>query len=175
MNLRPPGYEPREAVRWRSGRFGNRCSELRFRVRRSIRRPARFGHIRGRCVAQPLPKNHLCYVFQAMTPPTCDKCGATMVRFVVGLPRDFDAMHRAVAAGEVVWKGTCLADPSDPEWACAQCRRAELEKALAERPDRERLDDLDELFGPEGRERLEEWLAAIAAQWPSGSSRSKLF
>ena len=87
------------------------------------------------------------------TPPVCAKCGATMVRFMVGLPINFDEMHRAVAAGEVVWKGTCLADPSDPEWACAQCRRAELEKLLAERPDRERLDEADEA----------EWLVGLRA------------
>lgn len=67
-----------------------------------------------------------------ISPPVCPKCGTTMVRYVAGLPGDWDELRRAQGAGEFVWKGSCVVHPDDPKWACARCHRAELEERLAE-------------------------------------------
>jgi hypothetical protein len=65
------------------------------------------------------------------TPPVCPECGTRKVRYVAGLPGDWDGLRRSQAAGEFVWKGSCVVHPDDPEWARVPCHRAELKKRMA--------------------------------------------
>ena len=55
-----------------------------------------------------------------------------MVRYVAGMPGDWDALGRAQAAGEFIWSGSCCVHPDDPKGACVPCHRAELEKRMAD-------------------------------------------